>query len=182
MARAIASVPWANWSNSNTPTGPFQTIVPAALSLSASICAVCGPMSSIRSSSATALAGLISAGASAAKALAVTTSTGIGTSAPRAFMVCITARAASSKSGSASDLPILSPAASIKVLAMPPPTISPSTLSARLCKMVSLVDTLLPATMAIRGRLGLASAVLMASISAASNGPAQAIGAYWAMP
>ena len=29
IARAIVSVPCANASNSNTPTGPFQTIVPA---------------------------------------------------------------------------------------------------------------------------------------------------------
>ena len=29
MARAIACVPPANWSYSNTPTGPFQTMVPA---------------------------------------------------------------------------------------------------------------------------------------------------------
>jgi hypothetical protein len=29
MARARVSVPWPNWSNSNTPTGPFQTMVPA---------------------------------------------------------------------------------------------------------------------------------------------------------
>ena len=32
MARAIVSVPWAKASNSKTPTGPFQTIVPAARS------------------------------------------------------------------------------------------------------------------------------------------------------
>jgi len=48
--------------------------------------------------------------------------------------------------------------------------------------MVSLVLTLEPATMAINGRLGLAKAWVMASISAASNGPAQATGANWAMP
>ena len=29
IARAIRAVPAPNWSNSNTPTGPFQTIVPA---------------------------------------------------------------------------------------------------------------------------------------------------------
>ena len=48
--------------------------------------------------------------------------------------------------------------------------------------MVSLVDTLLPATMASKGRLGAASARVMASISAASKGPAQATGANWPMP
>ena len=48
--------------------------------------------------------------------------------------------------------------------------------------MVSLVLTLLPATMATSGRLGWARALLMASISADSSGPAQAILANWAMP
>ena len=45
-----------------------------------------------------------------------------------------------------------------------------------------MVDTLEPATMATSGRFGLASALLIASISAASSGPAQATGANWAMP
>ena len=48
--------------------------------------------------------------------------------------------------------------------------------------MVSLVETLEPATMATSGRFGLARAVWMASISAASSGPAQAVLAYSAMP
>ena len=33
IARAMVSVPCANASNSNTPTGPFQTMVPAAFEL-----------------------------------------------------------------------------------------------------------------------------------------------------
>ena len=48
--------------------------------------------------------------------------------------------------------------------------------------MVSLVLTLEPATMAIRGRFGLANALEIASISAANNGPALAMGAKRAMP
>ncbi len=182
MARAMVSVPCEKASNSNTPTGPFQTMVPAALSWAANWAAVSGPMSRIRSSSATSADRLVVATASAAKVLAVTTSTGIGTAAPRARMASITARASSSRSGSASDLPMGRPAASRKVLAMPPPTISWSTLSASALRMVSLVLTLEPATMAASGRLGLASALLMASISADSSGPAQAMGAYCAMP
>ena len=43
---------------------------------------------------------------------------------PLAAIASITALASPIKSGSANDLPILRPAASIKVLAMPPPTIS----------------------------------------------------------
>jgi len=97
-------------------------------------------------------------------------------------MASITALAWSTRSGSASDLPIDRPAASMKVLAMPPPTINWSTFSARLLRMVSLVLTLEPATIATSGRLGCARAWVMASISAASNGPAAATFAYCAMP
>ncbi|MNT07985.1 hypothetical protein D3C72_1427090 [compost metagenome] len=152
------------------------------MSCSASLAAVSGPMSRIMSSSATSVAFLTVAGASAAKVLATTTSVGMGTLAPRAAMASITALASPTRSASASDLPIFRPAASMKVLAMPPPTMSWSTLLDSDCRMVSLVDTLEPATMAASGRLGLASALLMASISADSSGPAQATGAYSAMP
>jgi len=65
---------------------------------------------------------------------------------------------------------------------MPPPTIRPSTWLDRLCRIDSLVETLLPPTIASSGRLGFASARVIASTSAASSGPAQAIGAYSAMP
>ena len=62
--------------------------------------------------------------------------------------------ASSTRSGSASDLPMFRPTAIMKVLAMPPPTIRLSTLSARLFRMDSLVDTFEPATMASSGRAG----------------------------
>ncbi|MNE71988.1 hypothetical protein D3C80_1678980 [compost metagenome] len=65
---------------------------------------------------------------------------------------------------------------------MPPPTIRLSTLSASDFRMVSLVETLEPATIATSGRAGWPSALPSASISAASSGPAQAMGAYLAMP
>ncbi len=65
---------------------------------------------------------------------------------------------------------------------MPPPTISWSTFSASDFRMVSLVDTLEPATIATSGRFGLPSALPSASSSAASSGPAQAMPAYLAMP
>ena len=55
-------------------------------------------------------------------------------------------------------------------------------LAARLSRMVSLVLTLEPATIATSGRDGCASALVMASISAASSGPAQATLASCAMP
>ena len=178
----MVSVPAAKASNSNTPTGPFQTIVPADFSIAASAAAVFGPMSRIRSSASTAATGFTVAAASALNSLAVTTSTGTGTSAPRARIASITARASPTSAGSARLLPIGRPAASRKVLAMPPPTISRSTFFARLCRIASLVETLLPATIATSGRVGAASACVIASISAASSGPAQASGANSAMP
>ena len=154
IACAITLVPFSNAGNSNTPTGPFQTMVPAALSCTASLAAVSGPMSKIKSSSATSVAFFTVATASAANVLAHTTSVGIGTSAPRAFIAAITALASPNKSGSAKLLPIFKPAANMKVFAIPPPTINWSTLSAKVLRMVSLVLTLLPATMAANGRLG----------------------------
>ena len=182
MARAMVSVPCENASNSKTPGGPFQTMVPARSSCAASAAAVCGPMSRIRSSAATSRTAFTVAAASALNSLAVTTSVGIGTAAPRAAIAAITALASSTSAGSARLLPIGRPDASKKVLAMPPPTIRPSTFFERLCRMLSLVETLLPATIATSGRRGCASAWWIASISAASSGPAQAIGAYSAMP
>ena len=74
--------------------------------------------------SATSLAAFVVAIASAENVLAVTTSTGIGTAALRAFMASITALASFTRSASARLLPIFKPAASMKVLAMPPPTMS----------------------------------------------------------
>ena len=68
--------------------------------------------------------------------------------------------ASPARSGSASDLPIGLPAASRKVLAMPPPTIRLSTLLASAPSTVSLVDTFEPPTMATSGRAGFASALV----------------------
>jgi hypothetical protein len=107
MACAITLVPFSNASNSNTPTGPFQTMVPAFLSCSAKACAVL--RANVQNQVIVfhvGLAALMVAGASAAKVLAVTTSVGMGTAAPRAFMASITAVASASKSGSARLLPI----------------------------------------------------------------------------
>ena len=69
-------------------------------------------------------------------------------------------RAVSARSCSASDLPTGLPCAARKVLAMPPPMISTSTLAIRLPSRSSLVDTLAPPTMAATGRCGASSALL----------------------
>ncbi len=88
----------------------------------------------------------------------------------------------SSMAGSYSDLPTLKPNAARKVLVMPPPTISWSTLASKDSSTVSLVDTLEPATMASSGRAGFSSAVSSADSSLTSSGPAQATGANFATP
>ena len=102
--------------------------------------------------------------------------------APRAAIISLIAFASLISVGSASDLPIGKPIAKRNVLAIPPPTTSWSTLPARDFRMVNLVETFDPATMATMGRFGVLSAAPRASSSAASSGPAQAIGANLAMP
>ncbi len=85
-------------------------------------------------------------------------------------------------SASCSDFPIGCPAAARKVFAMPPPTISRSTLPSRFSSTVSLVETFDPPTMATSGRLGASSAFSSASSSLVRSGPAQATGANLATP
>ena len=62
MARAITSVPLANWSNSNTPTGPFHRMVLAFMMMSARALAESGPMSKIMPPSVTSDTDLMVAG------------------------------------------------------------------------------------------------------------------------
>ncbi|MNG16727.1 hypothetical protein D3C84_1006650 [compost metagenome] len=102
MARARALVPLPNWSNSNTPTGPFQRMVFDDFSSSANWAAVCGPMSRIMSSSATSLMSLTVAAADSANSLATTTSTGSGTLTLAAMALAVSTRSASYR-----DLPTL---------------------------------------------------------------------------
>ena len=104
--------------------GPFHTIVPAVNSCPAIAAAVSGPMSRIMSSASTSVAFFTVATASFENSLAQTTSVGIGTLAPRAAILSMIAFASLTKSASASDLPIGKPTAAMKVLAMPPPTMS----------------------------------------------------------
>ncbi|MNN38977.1 hypothetical protein D3C81_1529980 [compost metagenome] len=157
-------------------------MVPACAICCASKAAVFGPISRIMSSSATSATSLTVAAAVGANSFAQTTSTGIGTDAPRLAIMSMIALASPTRSASASDLPIFKPAASMKVFAIPPPTIRLSTLSANVFRMVNLVDTLEPATIATSGLAGSPRALPNASSSAASKGPAQATAAYLAIP
>ncbi len=115
-----------------------------------------GPMSRIRSSSATSAARFTVGGrVGGERPCRDDVGRDRHRGAARRIIASIIACASPTRSGSARLLPIGSPAASRKVLAMPPPTISRSTLSARLCRIVSLVETLRPATIATSGRFGL---------------------------
>ena len=179
MASAMALVPDANASNSNTPTGPFQTIVPASAITVLRAATVVGPRSRMRSSAPTFSIALSSGLAFAENSRATTASIGIGTLPGNSSRMAL---ASPTRSASASDLPILPPAARMNVLAMPPPTIRQSTFAASARRIVSLVETFDPATIATSGRRGWASALPSASSSAASSGPAQAMAANFARP
>ena len=139
-------------------------------------------MSRISSSGRTSWMLRTSACAVAANSVATTTSVGSGISAPRSRARAISRRQVSSMSISHSDLPTPTPVAARKVLAMPPPTISRSTFSSSASRMVSLVLTFEPATMATSGRAGFSSARSSAASSPTSSGPAQATGAKRATP
>ena len=102
---------------------------------------------------------------------------------PPASLAAASKRFASGiKSASYNDLPTLLPVAAIKVFAIPPPTMSWSTLFDKASSTVSLVDTLEPPTIASIGRAGLCNALPSASNSPASKGPAQATGANLPAP
>ena len=182
IACATARVPSPNCSNSNTPTGPFQRIVPAVCSSALQRSAVSGPMSRIISSARTSWMERTSAWAVAANSFATTTSVGSGMSVPRARAFCISRRATSSISASCSDLPTPVPVAARNVLAMPPPTISLSTFSSNDSSTVSLVETFEPPTIASSGRAGFCNARSSASSSPTSSGPAHATLAKRATP
>ena len=151
--------------------------MPAFFKISANCCADCVPISKIMSSAATSSIDLVSAFAFWANSFAVTTSTGKGTTPPFCAILSMIFLASSTKSASAKDLPIGLPCANKNVLAIPPPTIKLSTLSAKLSKIVNLVETLLPATIATNGCAGCFNALPNASNSPAIKIPAHATGA-----
>src|SRR5258706_13611967 len=78
MARAIASVPRANWAISNTPTGPFQTMVPPRPRVAASAAALVRPLLGIMAAAAAPPPALTSPRPPAESFLATPTSLGKG--------------------------------------------------------------------------------------------------------
>ena len=132
MAWAIVRVPSPNWSNSNTPTGPFQTMVPAALQQRAE--AVGRVRTDVEDHLIRAhLADRAHVGVRGGGELRghhhIDRQRDLRAARAR---LSSRRRAISSMSVSYSDLPTLTPVAARKVLAMPPPTISWSTSQQRL--------------------------------------------------
>src|SRR5215468_6302581 len=93
-------------------------------------------------------------GTLALNSAATTASTGSSTLQWAAFALPRMSSAVAARSFSHSDLPTLIPWAWRKVLAMPPPMISLSTLLTRLPRRSSLLETLAPPTAAQTGRFG----------------------------
>src|SRR5258708_12931477 len=85
------------------------------------------------------------------------------------------------RSGSQSDCPMGRPAASMNVLAMPPPTMSWSTFSESDFRIVILVETLAPATIATTARFALASPPPSASTPPHSTRPPPATFSYFSI-
>ena len=153
-AFATSRVPFANASNSNTPTGPFQIIVFAPSSAFTYSFEVSGPESSPCQSSGHWSTGTTLWFASAANLSATTKSTGRTTFTP--FFSAFSRRpfARSILSGSQRDLPTPRPLAASNVWAMPPPMMIVSTLSMRFEITPILSETFEPPIIATNGRAG----------------------------
>ena len=133
---------------------------------------VLGPTSSIMASAGMACMDTVSVGAWARNSRATTASMGRMISQPASLASAMMSRAVACISASCRLRPTPVPPAARKVLAMAPPITSMSTRRLRLPSSSSLVDTLLPPTMAQTGRSGLPSAWSSASSSACIIRPA----------
>ena len=108
---AIASVPAANLSNSNTPIGPFQITVLHSARACWNIFTESGPISKPIPSDGMFSTLTVWALASAANLSATTTSVGNSKSTPRSFALASKDLASSSLSSSTKDLPTFKPRA-----------------------------------------------------------------------
>mmetsp|Transcript_56191 Transcript_56191/g.62834 ORF Transcript_56191/g.62834 Transcript_56191/m.62834 type:complete len:290 (-) Transcript_56191:549-1418(-) len=146
-----SKVPFANFSISKTPIGPFIITVLAVDRLSFCSFVVSGPLSSPIHPS-----GMLSADttfelASAEKASATIMSEGRRMIFPSFSALANTSLAVPTKSSSTREVPTSRPLAFKKVKTIPPPMITVSHLSKRASKTVILVETLDPPTMATIG-------------------------------
>mmetsp|Transcript_10778 Transcript_10778/g.18200 ORF Transcript_10778/g.18200 Transcript_10778/m.18200 type:complete len:233 (+) Transcript_10778:247-945(+) len=147
----IPMVPAANFSNSNTPIGPFMMTVLQSASFSFWRAVVSGPLSSPIQPSGMASTATTWVSASAEKESATTMSTGRMISFPSSSALAMTSLAVSRKSSSQREVPVSRPLALRKVKTIPPPMTIFSHLSRRALRTVILEETLDPPTMAAIG-------------------------------
>ena len=162
----------SNGGISNAPIGPFQIIAEQRSRKAVATKTDSAPASKIISPSATSSLLARRCAAPSLNSTATTTSWG-----SRIWQLCTAAtsiirRAVSTMFGSASEAPIGFPFASKNVLAIPPPSTSPSTLVTRFSNKASFDDTFAPPTTAPSGRTGDDNAAFNASSSAAKDRPA----------
>ena len=178
---AIAFVPIANFSNSDTPTGPFHITVFAPCNSFEYSSIVFSPIS-IPSQSAGILSnGTTFTSVSGAYSFPTLTSSGRSIFTPFCFAFSINSKAKSHLSGSQSDIPTSYPCALKNVYDIPPPMNSVSTLSNKASITPILSDTFAPPTIAINGLTGLSIVFFKKSISFSIKNPATA-GKYDATP
>ena len=170
--RATALVPWANDGISKTPSGPFQKTVFTSASASTMRSWLALPRSTMCHEAGIFSAGSVLYSVPRVTSLATITSTGSTTRTPFFSAVARIRRASSTRSGSARLLPIALPWASRKVLAMPPPRTSRSTLVRRLSMTLILSDTLAPPRIAANGRSGASISFESIAISRSIRSPA----------
>eukprot|EP00128_Syssomonas_multiformis_P008140 Colp12_sorted_trinity150504_noHs@34883 len=186
-------VPFSNLLISNTPAGPFQTMVLARAMACLKISLEAGPQSRPIQPSGMPLS-LVAAPtlASSANLSAVTKSTGRWTLTPLALAFSIMRATMLAPSLSNKEPPICMPSSCLrKVKAIPPPMIISSTLSRRFSIRRILSDTLAPPRMARKGRSGFSRARRKESNSFFIKKPAARLGsstptmelwALWAVP
>ncbi len=170
-SRATANVPSANLGISNTPSGPFHTIVLAPANADSNVDTVFGPMSSMRQPEGTSLGATTRAWASFSKASATTTSTG-RTSRPPAF--CMSDLAVGTASSSTRLSPTSKPMPLKNVLAIPPPMSTRSHRFSRRRTTPILSEILAPPRTATKGRAGFSTACAKNFNSLSISSPATA--------
>jgi len=154
----MSKVPLANFSNSNTPIGPFQMMVLQSDRASWIILVDSGPLSRPIQPSGISSTDTTWVLASGEKASATITSVGRMSSMPFSLASASRRLARSSWSSSTREEPVERPRAFRKVKTIPPPMMTLSHFAIRDSITPILEDTLDPPTMAAKGRTGLDTA------------------------
>ena len=155
---AIAFVPFAKFSNSNTPRGPFHITVFAFLSSSVNIFIDSGPMSKPCHPSGISLESTVFISVSFENSFPQTVSTGNNNFTPFSSAFFIVSFAKSILSNSQIESPTLYPIAFKKVYVIPPPIIILSAFSINFSITFILSETFAPPSIATNGLTGLSNA------------------------